>query len=153
MHKLYKDKGKYSLLFQIPQIIYSTLISSVTLMLLKQLSLSQKEIISLKKKSQVKDAIKQEERIMTILMVKFTLFFIVGFLLMGFFWYYLSTFCAIYKNSQIPLFKDTLFSYGLSMAYPFGLNLLPGMFRFPALKNEKKTSSCLYSFSKILALI
>ena len=26
MHKIYQDKGKYNLLFQIPQILYSTLI-------------------------------------------------------------------------------------------------------------------------------
>ena len=29
MHKIYNDKGKYDLLFQIPQILYSTLISKL----------------------------------------------------------------------------------------------------------------------------
>ena len=72
---------------------------------------------------------------------------------MLFFWYFISCFCAVYKNTQIILFKDTLISFGLSMLYPFGLNLLPGMFRIPALRAEKKDKMCLYNFSQYVALI
>ena len=47
-------------------------------------------------------------------------------------------FCAIYKNTQIHLLKDTLMSFGLSMISPFVIYLLPGLFRIPALSNIKK---------------
>ena len=72
---------------------------------------------------------------------------------MLFFWYFISCFCAVYKNTQMILIEDTLVSFALSMIYPFGLNLLPGMFRIPALRAVKKDKKCFYKISMILALI
>ena len=59
-------------------------------------------------------------------------------------------FGAIYRNTQLHLLKDTLISFGLSLIYPFFIYLLPGLFRIPALSDEKKSSKCLYKFSKVL---
>ena len=39
------------------------------------------------------------------------------------------------------------------MLYPFGLNLLPGILRIPALRSENKNKKCLYKISTIVALI
>ena len=39
------------------------------------------------------------------------------------------------------------------MIYPFGLNLLPGIFRFPALRAKNKDKVCLYKISCLLALL
>ena len=72
---------------------------------------------------------------------------------MLFFAYFISCFCAVYKNTQIILIKNTLLSFTLSMIYPFGLNLLPGLFRIPALKASNKDKKCLYKISKIIAII
>ena len=72
---------------------------------------------------------------------------------MAFFWYFVSCFCAVYKNTQIILIKDTLISFGLSMIYPFGLNLLPGILRIPALKDTNKNKKYLYQLSGFVALI
>ena len=55
-------------------------------------------------------------------------------------------FCAIYKNTQLHLIKDTLISFGLSFIYPFGINLLPGLFRIPSL-SEKKEIENIYILS------
>ena len=153
MHKLYESSGSSNILYQLPQIFYSSMISTVTLTILKKLSLSQKEIMDVQKKRIFKDAIKDKKRILKCLNIKFILFSLIGLLLMGFFWYYLSAFCSVYKNSQMPLIKDTLMSYGLSMIYPIFLNLLPGFFRIPALRDTKKRSSCMYNISKLVALI
>ena len=51
------------------------------------------------------------------------------------------------------LIKDTLVSFALSMVYPFGLNLLPGMFRIPALRSKNQNKKCLYKISGLIALI
>ena len=72
---------------------------------------------------------------------------------MLFFWYFISCFCAVYKNTQLVLIKDTLVSYALSMVYPFGLNLLPGLFRIPALKAEKGDKGYIYKLSQLVAFI
>ncbi len=74
-------------------------------------------------------------------------------LFMFFFWYFISCFCAVYKNTQIVLIKDTLVSYALSMIYPFGLNLFPGLFRIPALKAEKCDQAYKYKVGQIVAII
>ena len=81
------------------------------------------------------------------------LFFIVTFIFSIIFWYYLSCFGAVYKNTQIYLLKDTLLSFGLSLIYPFGLNILPGLFRIPALRKETKVHNSLYNLSKIIQII
>ena len=63
------------------------------------------------------------------------------------FWYYTTCFCAVYKNTQFHLIKDTLISFGTSMITPFVINLFPGMLRIPALKNKKRI---MYKLSKLI---
>ena len=87
------------------------------------------------------------------LRLKFLIFFTLSILFMLFFWYFISCFCAVYKNTQIVLIKDTLISFALSMVYPFGLNLLPGIFRIPALRAVKKDQAYKYKISQYIALI
>ena len=85
--------------------------------------------------------------------VKYIIFFLLNFLLLGLFWIYLSVFCAVYKNTQIQLLKDILISFASSLIYPIFINLIPGIFRITALKAKNKNKSCLYKFSKIVQLI
>ena len=92
-------------------------------------------------------------KLLKCLIIKFILFFIITLLFLIIFWYYLSCFCAVYKNTQIHLIKDVLISFGISLMYPFGLNLFPGIFRISSLRDEKKNQKCLYNFSKIIQLI
>ena len=68
-----------------------------------------------------------------------------------FFWYYLSSFGAVYKNTQIYLIKNILISFGLSMIYPFVINLLPAFVRLYSLNNSNRES--LYKFSTIIQII
>ena len=51
------------------------------------------------------------------------------------------------------MIKDTLISFSLSLLYPFGFNLLPGIFRIPSLNGNKRNRECLYKTSKIIQLI
>ena len=69
------------------------------------------------------------------------------------FWYYISTFCAVYKNTQKILIKNTFTGFGITLLYPFGLYLFPGFFRIPSLRTPKKDRECLYKLSNILSLI
>ena len=84
------------------------------------------------------------------LTIKFTVYFIISFIFLLFFWYYISMFGVIYNNTQIHLLKDTLMSFGLSLIIPFLFYLLPGFFRIPSLSNTKKKRQYLYNFSKFL---
>ena len=153
MNKINEDKGAYDFIYQIPQILYSTVISAIINMVLKRLSLSEKQILSIKLEKDYLIAQKKSKTMKMYLKIKLALFFILNFILMLFFWYFISCFCAVYKNTQIVLIKDTLVSFALSMVYPFGLNLLPGMFRLPALRSKNKNKKCLYKISGLIALI
>ena len=153
MHKIHEDNGAFDILFQIPQILYSSVVSSIINMILKMLSLSEKNILALKQEKDIKTAMQKSKNIEKCLTLKFVIFFMLSNILLIFFWYFISCFCAVYINTQSILIKDTLFSFGLSMIYPFGLNLLPGILRIPALRAQKKDKKCLYKISTIVALI
>ena len=60
-------------------------------------------------------------------------------------------FCAIYSNTQNHLNKDTLISFGLSLIYPIGIYLLPGIFRIIALSSNKR--KCIYKICLILQMV
>ena len=53
------------------------------------------------------------------------------------FWYYISAFCAVYKNTQIFLIKDSMTSLLMSLLYPFGLYLIPSYLRILSLSSNK----------------
>jgi len=151
MHKIFIDKGSFNFIYQIPQILYSSIISSVINSFITFLSLSEKNIIELKKDSFITE--NKVKNLIKCLKVKFFLFFIIDFSLLLLFWYYLSCFCAVYKNTQVHLIKDTLISFGISLIYPLLLYLLPGIFRIKSLRAKNANRECLYKLSKILQLI
>ena len=153
MHKVYKDNGVFDFIYQIPQILYSSIISAIINIILKQLSLSEKNILQLKNDKDIKNSVKTSKKITSLLKLKFIIFFIISMILMLFFWYFISCFCSVYINTQKILIKDTLISFCLSMLYPFGLNLLPGFFRIPALRAKKRDQKYLYNASLLIALI
>ena len=138
MHKIYEDGGAFNIIYQIPQILYSSIISSILSAFLKTLSLSESNILDIKHESNIKALDNKKKQILKCLYYKFMSFFIISFILLIFFWYYLACFCVVYKNTQTHLLKDTTISFGLSMLYPFGIYLLPGTFRIPALRAKKK---------------
>ena len=152
VHQIYEDGGVFNFIYQIPQIIYSSIISAILNIILKSLALSEKTVLGIKHEN--KNSLDQRvPEILNCLFYKFIAFFIISFLFLLFFWYYLVSFCAVYINTQLHLLKDSLISFGLSMIYPFGIYLLPGIFRIPALRNKKANKEIMYNFSKIIQLI
>ena len=87
------------------------------------------------------------------LKIKFVLYFILGYILLLFFWYYISMFDAVYRNTQYLLLEDTLMGFLLSLISPFVIYLFPGLFRIPALTSSQKNKKCLYNFSKLFTIL
>ena len=153
MHKIYEEKGYFNFLYQLPQIIYSTLISIALNTLIQILALSEGNIIDLKQNKNITNLYNRVNKLKKLLRIKFILYFIICIILLIFYWYYLSMFCAIYRNTQNHLIKDTLISFGLSTIYPFGIYLLPGIFRIPSLSDIKNKRNCIYNLSLILQML
>ena len=152
MHKIYKEKGAFDILDQLPQIIYSNLLSILFGFFLEMLAITEGEILKLKKINSKKKFYEIIKGLGNKIKIKFVIYFIISTIFLLFFWYYLSMFCAIYVNTQIHLIKDTIFSFILSLIEPFGIYLIPGLFRIPAL-SQNHNRYALYKFSQILQMI
>ena len=152
MHKIYEEQGDFNFIYQIPQILYSTIISSLINVIVKLLSLTEKNILEIK--NEKKNLDEKISKTLKCLLIKFVLFFEFVFVFLLLFWYFLSCFGAVYINTQIHLFKDTMISYLLSLIYPFGLNFIPCLVRIQALKppNNKK-KKIMYQISTYLQLL
>ena len=153
MHKIYEDYGVYNIFHQLLQILYSTVLSAVINTLLRMLSLSEGHILEIKREKSLQKATKKSKAIKKMIKIKIVFFFIFNILLLLFFWYFISCFCVVYVNTQNILIQDTIFSFGLSMLYPFALFLFPAMLRIPALRAKKKDKECLYKLSLVIAYL
>jgi hypothetical protein len=153
IHKIFEDSGEYDFIYNIPQILYSVTISSIINIIINFFSLPENNIVEIKQNINIIENKNRYIKLFSCLKIKFYCFFIFSLILMIIFWYYISCFCVVYKNTQLYLLKDTLISYVLSLLYPFGINLIPGLFRIPSLKDSNKKKESLYKFSKIIQLL
>ena len=151
IHKIYEDKGIFNFLYNIPQILYSTIISAVINAIVKALSLTESKILEIKMIKSTKKLKEKAKEIIKCLKLKFILFYIISGLFLIIFWLYISCFCAVYRNTQYHLIKDTMLSFLLSLLYPFFINIIPIFIRIPAIRN--KNQEYLYKISKIVQLI
>ena len=150
MHTILLDEGKFNIIYQLPQIVYSAVITFVLNQILNILALSENAILDFKQETNRQEFKTKFENLKMILHCKFIFFFVISFLLLLVFWYYIACFCAVYKNTQYHLLKDSLISFGSSMLTPLAFYLIPGIFRRLGLKYKK---SIVYEFSRILQIV
>ena len=150
MHKIYEKKGKYLLSETLPRIIYSTIISSIIIIALKKVLLSQQNILDIKHEKNKHNLNARVLIALKRIKIKLICFFVFGLLFLIFFWYYISCFCAVYMNTQIYLIKNSLISFSISLIYPFIYCLLPGILRVASLKGP---GECLYKISLTIELL
>ena len=92
---------------------------------------------------------KRVSDILKCIKIKLNLFFIYIFVLQVFYWYLITSFCVVYKNSQTILLLNSLFSLILYLIYPFLLYLLTTIFKYSGIKSS---SSCLYCLGNVFPI-
>ena len=153
MHKLYINYGKYDFVQQIPQIIYSIIITKLIEVLLCYLSLTDKPIYQIKSLIINDYSSTKMKFIYKCINIKLIIFFLFTFIFMLLYWYIVSAFCAVYKNTQKAFIKDWIFSFILSIVLPFVIYLIPSSLRICSIKNRRlKCSSFIYKLSVIIPL-
>ena len=152
LDNIQEKEGEYDFAFQIPKIIYSNLICGAINLIIRTLSLPEKNILAIKSSQNKKDCDIEITKAKRWILIKFRLFYLISFIFLLVFWFYVSCFCAVYRNTQLYLIKDTAISFGLSLITPFGYYLIPGMFRIPALRG-KKNMPTLYKISQFIQII
>ena len=144
MHKIYMDYGKYNFMQQVPQIIYSSIVSLVIEMLIGMLSYTDKNIYEIR---QMEDYNPEKvKKIIKSIKIKLIVFFVITFIFFAFYWYLISSFCAVYNNTQIIYLKDFATSFSLGFIYPFAIQLCFALLRIFTLRDKNKSRSFLYKF-------
>ena len=153
IHKIYKDNGTYNFGYLIPQILYSFIISHTFFILIKYFFLSERFLLEIKKGKGINDISDKIYKGKKCLVIKYICFYVGGSLILIFFWYYISSFGAVYQNTQVYLIKNTLISFAFTLIYPFFINLLPAILRNCSLNDEKRDNECLFKISKFIQIL
>jgi hypothetical protein len=152
MHQILKDEGSYNINYQFPHIILSSIASIIILrIMLITLILTDKYILEIKLQKSIENAKNLLKANLKCLLIKYIIFFGLNLVLLILFWYYLTCWNAIYENTQIYLLKNTFISFGVSLVYPFIINIIPVILRIQALENHE--NKCLYKASKIFQIL
>ena len=152
IHQIYEDGGSYNLGYFLPQIILSFIISHFFNTLLRYTFLSERNIMEIKKKNK-EDISNEVQNVKRKIIIKYIIFFAAGILFLLFFWYYLSSFGAVYQNSQVFLINNTFICFGISLLYPFIINIIPGILRIYSLSDKNINREKWYNISKFLQII
>ena len=150
IHQIYKDGGKYSFAYFFPQIIYSFMICYIINSVIKYFSLSERNLLEIKKEEDPNKISEKVEKTKKCLIFKNIIFFITSFVLLILFWYYLSSFCAVYQNTQVYIIINTFISFGICIIYSILFSLIPSIFRIVSLKNNNSKNIIFYNISQIL---
>ena len=153
MHNVYESKGLFDIAYQFPIIVYSSFISMFLGALVQMLGLTSDAIIDFKQNEEKNNVKERGIKLIKKLKIKFVLYFMLSYILLLFFWYYISMFNAVYRNTQYLLLKDTAMGFLLSLISPFVIYLFPGIFRIPALAKPQKNRRRLYNFSKLFMIL
>ena len=151
IHKIYADKGSYKLGYYLPKIFLSFIFTHIIIIIIKYFFLSEGNILKIKKKQSYNEASEEAAKAKRCIIIKYILFYIVGSGFLVLFWFYLSSFCAVYQNTQIFLIINTFISLGIAFLYPIVIDIIPSMLRKIALNNNK--SECMYKISKVMQII
>ena len=114
--------------------------------------LTDKDILEVKKQNNKSKAINTKKNKLKYIKIKFTIFFVLNFIMLGFFWYYLTCFNAIYKNNQTYLLENTIISFAFSLCFPFLINIVPAMLRNCSLHSANNNNGYCYKISQITQL-
>ena len=147
IHQILEDEGKFNFLYQLPQILYSLVISYFFGIIIYYYALSEDNILELKAERVYKIALKKSKDLIRTLKQKFLYFFVLSFIFLLLFWYYLICFCVVYINTQFHLLKDSIIGYIMGLLTPFAGILIPVLLRVFGLK---KKNNYLYLLSKML---
>ena len=175
IHKIYEDEGSYNFGYLLPQILYSFVISHIFTTIIKFAFLSQilysfvishifttiikfaflseRNIMEIKREKVLQNAKEKVEKVKRNIIIKYIIFFVAGILFLIFFWYYLSSFGAVYQNSQIYLIKNTFISLAVGLLYPFIINIIPATLRICSLNDKNQNKEMLFKISKYLQFI
>ena len=144
----YHNDGVLDFFSGLPKCIYSFIATLITTNLLRMLSSSKNELIKVIRSNTKFSNFKSLINIkLKKLRIKLIIYFILLFALESLFLYYVTVFCAVYRNSQKYWFLGCLQSFGIDFLTAFAGCIFLSLFRYISIKKHIK---CLYIFTNII---
>ena len=132
---------------ELPKCIYASLASLLVSFLINYLANSRKRFETLMNKEKDMDEktfLFESKKILKSMRMKLFTFFIVSMVLMAFFWYYVSAFCAVYRKTQLAWIEGTIMTFLFCIVLYSFLYLLVTIARYIGLRCH---ISCFYTLS------
>ena len=147
IHEIYKT-GNSNINKFIPYVIISFIICYILDKIIRFVSLSDNNIYSINKEELFNNAKIKANHVIKIIFIKYICFYSLAIVSIIFFGYYLSSFGAVYQNTQIILVRNAFISYVISLLFPFIIIILPSILRRHSLKDS--TRGWIFNISRYL---
>ena len=146
----YHNDGVLDFISSLPKSIYSFVATLITTNLLRMLSNSKSELQKvIKEKYNDKNYKIMINIKLKKLRNKLIIYFIIVYLLGIFFWYYVTAFCAVYRNSQKYWFYGCLESFAMDSSVSIISCMILSLLRYISIK---KKIECLYKTANFISI-
>ena len=149
IHKYFIEEFKYNFIKHILQIVLSIIITHIFEIFLCFFTLTDRYYYLIKAITKPETAGKKIFGILKGIKIRLVIFFIFMFLLELFYWYFISAFCAVYKNTVVNFIIDSLISFIIFLVDPFFVYALIALIRIIGLKCKVK---CLFNLGRIFPI-
>ena len=148
MRAIYIYKGNTDAAVHIPNIILSSLCCLIANLIIRFVSLNEREISKIVQINEPNERQKLSDKMKQISKIKLLILYAVSGALIALFWYYVSAFCAVFKNSQGHYFTNVFVSFIICNLWPCVISFIPAYLRKKALD---KGSETMYTVSQIIS--
>ena len=153
MYKKQDIEENWSFVQKLPQLLFVLIANHIIEVYLCFLSMTDSSVYEIKALSKKPNNGKKIIDIIDCMKAKLIAFFISTFILFLAFWYFISAFCAVYKNTQMIFIRDSSISFVTSLLDPFIIYGFTMILRRISLSLCcKKKACCLYKLSDIIPI-
>ena len=149
MRALYIYKGNANAAVHVPNIILSSICSFIAGLIVRYVCLNERDISKVLSETHPTDREAMAKKVKKSSNVKLIILYAISGLLILLCWYYVSAFCAIFKNSQKNYLINFLLCFVVCNLWPFVTCWIPTIMRRKAIENYNE---CLYKASQIVSI-
>ena len=150
MREIYHYKGNTNAAVHVPNIILSSLCCLIMNFIVRFISSNERDIAKINWEKNEGEKKKLCQKSKKLLKIKLIILFAISAALIGLCWYYVSAFCAVFKNSQGHYFINVFVAFLVCNIWPCITSLIPPILRRKGLDNN---SPCMYKASQIISYI
>ena len=153
MYKKQDIEENWTFVQKLPQLLFVLVANHIIEVYLCYLSMTDSAIYKIKSIAKKPNNGKEVIDIIDCMKTKLIIFFISTFILFLCFWYFISAFCAVYKNTQKIFIRDSALSFATSLIDPFLIFGLTTILRRISLSMCcRKKAGCLYKLSDLIPI-